>query len=86
MVEILKAYPTVHLKIGGYTDNVGDPAANFKLSDERAKSVRNEMIKMGVEPSRLLAEGYGEQYPVASNDTEEGRAQNRRIAVRVTKK
>lgn len=86
IVEILKAYPAVELKIGGYTDNVGDPAVNLKLSDERAKSVMNEIVKMGIAAKRLQAEGYGEQFPVASNDTEEGKALNRRIAVRVTKK
>lgn len=86
MVEILKAYPAVELKIGGYTDNVGNPASNLKLSDERAKSVMNEMVTMGIASSRLNAEGYGEQFPVASNETDDGRAQNRRIAVRVTKK
>lgn len=86
MVEILKAYPAVELKIGGYTDNVGDPTFNLKLSGDRAKSVMNEMIKMGIAKNRLESEGYGEQFPVASNDTEEGKAQNRRIAVRVTKK
>lgn len=86
IVEILKAYPKVELKIGGYTDNVGDPAANLKLSDERAKSVMNEIVKMGIATERLQAEGYGEKFPVASNDTEEGKALNRRIAVRVTKK
>ncbi|CAM4111825.1 OmpA family protein [Flavobacterium sinopsychrotolerans] len=86
MVEILKAYPTVELKLGGYTDNVGDPAFNLKLSGDRAKSVMDEMIKMGIAKDRLESEGYGELFPVASNDTEEGKAQNRRIAVRVTKK
>lgn len=86
IVEILKAYPKVELKIGGYTDNVGDPAANLKLSGDRAKSVMNEIVKMGIATERLEAEGYGEQFPVASNDTEEGKALNRRIAVRVTKK
>jgi OmpA-OmpF porin, OOP family len=86
MVEIMKAYPNIALKLGGYTDNVGVAASNLKLSDERAKSVMTELVKMGVEASRLAAEGYGDQFPVASNDTEEGRTQNRRIAVRVTKK
>jgi outer membrane protein OmpA-like peptidoglycan-associated protein len=86
MAEVLKAYPNVELKIGGYTDNVGDPNSNMSLSDARAKSVMNELVAMGIDASRLTAEGYGEQHPVASNDTEEGRAQNRRIAVRVTKK
>jgi K(+)-stimulated pyrophosphate-energized sodium pump len=65
---------------------VGDPAANLKLSGDRAKSVMNEIVKMGIATERLEAEGYGEQFPVASNDTEEGKASNRRIAVRVTKK
>ena len=86
IVEIMKAFPDVNLKLGGYTDNVGDKAANLKLSDERAKSVIAELVKMGVDASKLAAEGYGEQFPVASNDTEEGRAKNRRIDVRVTKK
>jgi len=86
IVEILKAYPNVEIKIGGYTDNSGDPKANMKLSDERAKSVKNEIVAKGIDAKRITTEGYGDQHPVASNDTEEGRAQNRRIAVRVTKK
>jgi OmpA-OmpF porin, OOP family len=86
MVEILKAYPTMELKLGGYTDNKGAAASNLKLSDDRAKSIMAEMVKMGIDAKRLAAEGYGDQFPVASNDTEEGRAQNRRIAARVTKK
>jgi outer membrane protein OmpA-like peptidoglycan-associated protein len=84
--EILKAFPKVKLKIGGYTDNVGDDAANLKLSDARAKTVLEELIKLGIDKTRLTSEGYGEQHPVASNDTEEGRQQNRRIALRVTEK
>jgi outer membrane protein OmpA-like peptidoglycan-associated protein len=86
MSEILKAYPAVELKIGGYTDNVGDPKKNLALSDERAKSVLAELVKLGVEESRLKAEGYGEEHPVTDNATDEGKAQNRRIDVRVTKK
>ena len=86
MSEILKAYPAVELKIGGYTDNVGDAKKNLALSDERAKSVLAELVKLGVEESRLKAEGYGDQHPVADNATDEGKAQNRRIDVRVTKK
>jgi len=86
IVEILKAYPIVELKIGGYTDNVGNPNTNLKLSDDRAKSVKSEMVKMGIAANRLEAKGYGDQFPVASNETEDGKVQNRRIAVRVTKK
>jgi OmpA-OmpF porin, OOP family len=86
MVQILKAYPTMEIKLGGYTDNVGVPASNLKLSEDRAKAVMAELIKNEIEATRIAAEGYGDQFPVASNDTPEGRAQNRRIAVRVTKK
>jgi outer membrane protein OmpA-like peptidoglycan-associated protein len=74
------------LKIGGYTDNAGDDAANLALSTDRARAVMGELINMGVAANRLEAEGYGEAHPVASNDTEEGRQQNRRVSVRVTKK
>ncbi|MCC6278977.1 MAG: DUF937 domain-containing protein [Saprospiraceae bacterium] len=84
--EVLKAFPKVKLKIGGYTDNVGKEAANLKLSTERAKATVAALVAMGIEKGRLTPEGYGSQHPVASNDTEEGRAQNRRIAVRVTEK
>ena len=85
IAEILKAYP-IDLKIGGYTDNVGKEASNQKLSANRATSVVNALVAMGIDAKRLAPEGYGSQFPVASNDTEEGKAQNRRIAVRVTKK
>ena len=86
IAAILKAYPKVNVKLGGYTDNVGDKTANMKLSESRANTVMGELVKFGVEPSRLTAEGYGDAHPVASNDTEEGRQKNRRISLRVTKK
>ncbi|GAB4026982.1 OmpA family protein [Spirosoma koreense] len=83
---ILKEYPNVHIILGGYTDNTGSAAVNKKLSQERAESVMDQLVKLGVDRSRLEAEGYGQEHPVASNDTEAGRAENRRIAIRVTKK
>jgi outer membrane protein OmpA-like peptidoglycan-associated protein len=86
IAEILKAFPKVKLKVGGYTDNVGDPKANLKLSTDRAFNVVSELEKLGVEKGRLAPEGYGDKYPVGDNTTEEGRQQNRRIAVRVTEK
>ncbi len=86
IAEILKAFPNVNLKIGGYTDNTGSAAVNKQLSADRANTVMNGLIKRGIDKSRLEAEGYGPEHPVATNDTEEGRQQNRRIAVRVTKK
>ncbi|GLI37208.1 OmpA family protein [Geobacter hydrogenophilus] len=86
IAAILKAFPQVAIKIGGYTDNVGDPQANLKLSKDRAANTMQELVKLGIDPSRLEAEGYGDEHPVADNATEEGRQQNRRIDVRVTKK
>lgn len=86
VVAILKAYPQVELKIGGYTDNTGDAQANRQLSGDRAKTVMAELVKRGIAASRLAAEGYGDQYPVAGNDTEQGRAKNRRVSLRVTRK
>jgi len=86
VAAILKAYPKVKIKLGGYTDSTGDAAANLKLSDERAKSVQAELIKLGIDPARLEAEGYGEKFPVGDNNTEEGRQLNRRISLRVTEK
>jgi outer membrane protein OmpA-like peptidoglycan-associated protein len=86
IAAILKVYPNVDLKIGGYSDNVGKEKSNQKLSQVRAETTMKELIKRGVAKNRLKAEGYGSQFPVASNDTDEGRAKNRRIDVRVTKK
>lgn len=84
--EILKAFPQVALKIGGYTDNQGKAESNLKLSQARAEAVTKELATLGIAASRLEAEGYGDQHPVADNATPEGRQQNRRIAMRVTKK
>ena len=86
IAEILKAFPKAKLKIGGYTDNVGDAAANLKLSAERAANVKAALVAMGIGAERLESEGYGQDHPVADNAADEGRAQNRRIAVRVTEK
>ena len=86
VAAILKAYPTVKVMIGGYTDNTGDPATNLKLSQARATNVMNALVALGVAPERVSADGYGEQFPVADNSTEDGRQQNRRIAIRVTEK
>jgi outer membrane protein OmpA-like peptidoglycan-associated protein len=83
---ILKAYPQVKIRIGGYTDNTGDPAANVQLSQQRADSVMAQLTQLGVDPSRMSAKGYGQEDPVADNSTEEGRQKNRRISLRVIEK
>ena len=82
----MKAYPNVHVRVGGYTDNQGDAAANLKLSQDRANVVMAQLVGRGIDASRLDAKGYGEDHPVADNSTVEGRAANRRIALRVTQK
>lgn len=86
IAEIMKAYPDVSVKVGGYTDNVGDAAANKTLSQERAMNTMNALATLGVDKARMEAEGYGAEHPVADNSTDEGRQRNRRIDIRVTKK
>jgi OOP family OmpA-OmpF porin len=67
------------IEVSGHTDSTGDPAANLTLSQQRADAVRDTLIGMGVSADMLKASGYGDTQPVASNDTAEGRFQNRRI-------
>ena len=86
IAAILKAYPAVHLTIGGYTDNTGDAAQNLKLSQDRADSVVSQLQTMGIAADRLVAKGYGEDHPVGDNSTADGRAANRRISMLVTAK
>jgi OOP family OmpA-OmpF porin len=78
--QALVANPQVgHIRIEGYTDNVGDPRMNLKLSEERAVSVREALIKRGVDGDRLGTRGFGEAHPVAPNTAPAGRAKNRRV-------
>jgi outer membrane protein OmpA-like peptidoglycan-associated protein len=86
IAEIMKAYPQAQLKIGGYTDNTGSPQRNLGLSRARAASAMNRIVALGVDASRMKAEGYGDQHPIADNGTEEGREKNRRIDVNVMAK
>jgi outer membrane protein OmpA-like peptidoglycan-associated protein len=83
LVEALQAKPNLVIEIAGHTDNVGSPESNQALSTDRAKAVRDYLLKHGIDPKRLFAKGYGETEPVASNDTPEGRQQNRRTEVRI---
>ena len=73
------------IEVTGHTDNTGDEAANLRLSQQRADAVRLALIHDGVSPVMLVAKGYGDTQPVASNDTVEGRFQNRRIEYRFVK-
>jgi outer membrane protein OmpA-like peptidoglycan-associated protein len=79
----LKKHPHVKVEIQGHTDSVGKPAYNLKLSQRRAQTVLDYLIMDGVGPDQLVAKGYGETQPVASNKDAEGRAKNRRVVMYV---
>jgi OOP family OmpA-OmpF porin len=78
-VVILKKNPEMNVEIDGHTDNTGSAAYNMTLSERRAKSVMNYFVDKGIESERLTTKGFGFTQPAASNDTEEGRAKNRRV-------
>lgn len=79
VVEYMTHMASARIRIAGHTDNVGDARRNQQLSESRAEAVRAYLISHGIDASRVEAIGYGDAHPVATNDTEEGRAQNRRI-------
>jgi len=79
LIEAVLRCPTSQIEIAGYTDSDGDKEANLALSTRRAQSVADYLIKAGIPKERISAVGFGSERPVASNDTEEGKAQNRRI-------
>ncbi len=79
VVTALKSKAGMKVKLEGHTDNVGNAAANKKLSDERANAVMNALVAKGIDKSRLSAEGFGLEKPIADNSTEAGRAKNRRV-------
>ncbi|QOR76325.1 MAG: OmpA family protein [Thermoflavifilum sp.] len=84
LVQFLKDNPTLHITIKGYTDSVGTASFNLTLSQHRAEAVMQYLIAHGIQANRLKAVGYGEAQPVASNETEEGRALNRRVEFEIT--
>ena len=79
IAAMLKSAPTLNIEVGGHTDNVGDGAANQKLSEARAAAVAKALTARGIAASRLTPKGYGATTPVADNRTEDGRAKNRRV-------
>mgnify|MGYP000894048967 CR=1 FL=1 len=79
VLEMMKSHPDLKFCVEGHTDSDGDDASNQRLSEMRAKSVREELIKLGITPERLTSKGWGESKPVADNLTPEGKAQNRRV-------
>ncbi len=83
VVSLLRENPSLVIQINGYTDNSGKPADNQSLSENRAKAVVTYLMGKSIDPKRLFFKGLGESSPVASNDTEQGRAQNRRTELKV---
>ena len=78
-IKILKENPNVTVEIQGHTDSMGAESYNLDLSERRAATVKTHLINKGIEASRITTKGFGESDPVASNDSEEGRAHNRRV-------
>ena len=86
LIEFLTENPLICIQIQGHTDNIGNDAENMKLSENRARSVYNYLVLKGISAKRLTYHGYGKTMPVAENDSEEGRAKNRRTVFVITKK
>jgi len=79
VAQVLKDYPNIKVKIEGHTDSQAADDFNLKLSQRRADAVREYLINAGISPDRMTAVGFGETMPIASNKTDKGRAQNRRV-------
>lgn len=82
-VDVLREHPSVSVAIEGHTDSIGSEASNQALSVRRAEAVFRYLVNSGIAPDRLTVEGFGESNPVATNETAAGRAQNRRVELRV---
>lgn len=81
VADFLNEYPDRKILVEGFTDSTGEEQYNKQLSEQRAASVKSELEAQGVDSNRVLTRGYGEKYPVASNDTKVGRQQNRRVEI-----
>jgi outer membrane protein OmpA-like peptidoglycan-associated protein len=84
LAQYLQENPDRKVIVEGYTDSTGTASHNLSLSERRASSVRMALVKMGVDPTRIVAQGYGKEYPVADNTSTSGRAQNRRVEVTIS--
>lgn len=84
VVQLLNDNPTLKIEIGGHTDNVGTPASNNTLSNNRSQSVVKYLVSKGIVATRLTSKGYGATVPLADNNTDAGKAQNRRTVLKVT--
>ncbi len=83
IANVMVRYPQTLIQVEGYTDSTGSEAYNQRLSERRAEAVKNLLVQRGVDPSRIYAIGFGENMPIATNDTPEGRQLNRRVEIKV---
>jgi len=86
LAQFMREYEDRRVRVEGYTDSTGDDSYNQQLSERRAQAVRDELVSQGIERRRVETQGYGEQYPVANNDTSAGRQQNRRVEIVISDK
>jgi outer membrane protein OmpA-like peptidoglycan-associated protein len=84
MADVFQKYPETDIEIDGHTDNIGSERSNQRLSEQRAGSVADYLAELGIDRNRLITQGFGETRPVATNDTDAGRAANRRVEVVIT--
>lgn len=84
LVTVLKNNPDTNINIYGHTDSIGSDAVNLRISAQRAQAVKNYMVASGIASSRMFTEGLGKSSPIASNDTDAGRAKNRRVEFAIT--
>jgi outer membrane protein OmpA-like peptidoglycan-associated protein len=85
LADFMKKNPMLKIRINGHTDHAGDPSLNKSLSLQRAAAVRKFLIDQGISPDHLRTSGWGGSKPIAPNDTEEGRAKNRRVEIQFEK-
>lgn len=85
VVKLLNENPAIEIEMSAHTDSKGSDEYNFKLSDNRAKSVRDYIVSKGIAENRISSQGYGETKPVATNDTDDGRQLNRRVEFTILK-
>ena len=83
IAQVMNKYEKTYLDIEGFTDSTGKESYNMNLSRERAQSVKNYLVNQQIMPARISTTGYGEARPIASNDTANGRAQNRRVEIQI---
>jgi outer membrane protein OmpA-like peptidoglycan-associated protein len=86
LAAFMREYENRRVRIEGYTDSTGSDAYNQQLSERRAESVRDALVNQGISFNRVESRGYGEQYPVAGNDSSSGRQQNRRVEIVISDK